>query len=103
MLSVWTNSDLTTQNHIVLGYFKNIDLNSKIGPMYSHKNASCYTIKVAGKYLVKGLIDDPINTFFAYLFTIDNNLNSGTFRVFKIDFKPTALKYTYTDLSMSSG
>ena len=44
-----------------------------------------------------------MNSYLAYLFTTDNNVNSGTFGVFKMDFTPMTLKYVYTVLSMSSG
>ena len=103
MLSVWTNEGSTTKDQIKLGYQKNIDLSSTISPKLGSSNATNYLIGVAGKFLVKALIDDPVNSFFAYLFIIDNNLNSGTFGVFKMDFTPTVLKYAYTTLSMSSG
>jgi len=62
-----------------------------------------YCIGDPGVYFVKGVMDDPQNTFLAYLFTHDKNLNFGTFGVFKIDFSPTALKYVYTILTLSSG
>ena len=48
-------------------------------------------------------MNDPINSYFAYLFVTNNNLNSGTFGVFKMDFTPSSMKYVYTALSMSSG
>ena len=48
-------------------------------------------------------MSDPLNLFLAYLFTTDENIGSGTFGVFKIDFTPTTLKYVYTALTMSSG
>jgi hypothetical protein len=48
-------------------------------------------------------MNDPLNPFFAYLFTTDNNVASGTFGVFKMDFNPTTLLYIYTELTMSSG
>ena len=56
-----------------------------------------------GKYFVKGLMNDPLDTFLVYLFTIDKNVNSGTFGVFKIDFTTSPYKYIYTVLTMSSG
>ena len=65
--------------------------------------ATTYKIGDPGKYFVKGLIDDPVNLFLVYLFTIDYNINSGTFGVFKMDFTPSSLKYVYTAFSMSSG
>ena len=58
---------------------------------------------VLGKYFVKGLIDDPLNFYLTYLFATDNNINQGTFGVFKMDFTSTALNYVYIKLSMSSG
>ena len=48
-------------------------------------------------------MDDPMNDYLAYLFTTDNNLDSGTFGVFKMDFTPSSLNYVYNVLSMSSG
>ena len=56
-----------------------------------------------GKYFIKKFIDDPVNDYFAYLFVIDNNVNSGTFGVFKMDFAPPTPYYVYTTLTMSSG
>ena len=56
-----------------------------------------------GKYFIKKLINDPVDNFFVYLFVIDNNVNSGTFGVFKIDFITSAPIYVYTTLTMSSG
>ena len=48
-------------------------------------------------------MNDPLNTFFAYLFTTDNSVDSGTFGVFKMDFTTITPKYCYTPLTMSSG
>ena len=48
-------------------------------------------------------MNDPLNLFMVYLFTIDKSVDQGTFGVFKIDFTPTTLKYVYTVLTMSSG
>ena len=48
-----------------------------------------YIIGDPGIYLIKGLINDPVIEFTAYLFVTDNNLNSGTFGVFKMDFTST--------------
>ena len=48
-------------------------------------------------------MNDPVNSYLAYLFAIDKNINFGTFGVFKIDFTPTSYKYVFTELSMSSG
>ncbi len=48
-------------------------------------------------------MNDPANTFLAYLFATDINVASGKFGVFKMDFTPTTLKYVYTPLTISSG
>ena len=48
-------------------------------------------------------MNDPVNTFLAYLFTTDISVSSGTFGVFKMDFSPILPKYDYTPLTMSSG
>ena len=48
-----------------------------------------YKIGDPGKYFVKELIGDPVNSYMTYLFVLDKNINSGTFGVFKIDFSPT--------------
>ena len=48
-------------------------------------------------------MNDPLNSYYTYLFTTDKNVASGTFGVFKMDFTPSTLKYVYTILSMSSG
>ncbi len=56
-----------------------------------------------GFYFFKGLMNDPLNKFFAYLFTTDNSVDSGTFGVFKMDFTTITPKYCYTPLTMSSG
>ncbi len=48
-------------------------------------------------------MNDPVNSYLAYLFTSDKNVGSGTFGVFKMDFTPSSNKYVYTVLSMSSG
>ncbi len=62
-----------------------------------------YWIGNPGKYFVKGLLNDPEDSFLVYLFVIDKNINSGTFGVFKMDFHPSSKKYAYSELSMSSG
>jgi hypothetical protein len=49
-----------------------------------------------GIYSMGRLLDDPVNSFLAYLFITDKNIASGTFGVFKIDFTPSILKYVYT-------
>ena len=46
---------------------------------------------------------DPVNSYLVYLFIIDNNVNQGTFGVFKMDFSTSPYKYVYTALTMSSG
>jgi hypothetical protein len=94
-----TNEDPTTLNKILLKYLKNIVIGSPTAPT----SGSTYWIGNAGLYFVKGLMSDPVNTFLTYLFSTDNNLASGTFGVFKMDFTPTTLKYGYTLLTMSSG
>ena len=58
---------------------------------------------MAGLYFVKGVMDDPVNSYFVYLFITDKNINEVTFGVFKIDFTPTSLKYVHTILTFSSG
>ena len=103
MLSILTNEDPANLNQIVIGYYKNIILNSITAPVNPNSNVTAYKLGSAGKYFIKGLINDPINSYLVYLFTIDNNINSGTFGVFKMDFNPSTLKYIYTTLSMSSG
>ena len=45
-----------------------------------------YYIGNHGLYFVKGLMNDPTNSYLAYLFTIDKNTNRGTFGVFKMGF-----------------
>ena len=52
---------------------------------------------------MKGIINDPVNSLFAYLFTTDKNVNQGTFGVFKMNFTTLPYWYDYTSLSMSSG
>jgi hypothetical protein len=39
-----------------------------------------------GLFNVIGLMNDPLNTKIAYLFTLDKNVNQETFGVFKMDF-----------------
>ena len=48
-------------------------------------------------------MNDPVNSYLAYLFITDTNVNQGTFGVFKIDFTTSPYKYVYTALTMSSG
>ena len=74
-----------------------------IGSTNYPTSAITYKIGNAGKYFVKGIMNDPVNSYFTYLFTYDKNLNQGTFGVFKMDFTPTSLNYVYTTLSMGSG
>ena len=85
-------------------YLKN-NIPGSTTPPDTNGNSRAFNYKIGnfGKYFVKGLLDDPLNPYKAYLFTTDNNLNSGTFGVFKMDFTPATLKYVYTILSMSSG
>ena len=52
---------------------------------------------------MKGILNDPVNSFLAYLFVTDKNVASGTFGVFKMNFTASPYKYIYTALSMSSG
>ena len=83
-------------------YLKN-NIPGSTTPPDTNGNSRAFNYKIGsfGKYFVKGLLDDPLNPYKAYLFTTDNNLNSGTFGVFKMDFTPATLKYVYTILSMS--
>ena len=83
----------------MLIYLRNIDIGTTNPP---YKKAA-YKIGAAGKYFIKGLINDPNNSFVAYLFTVDNNVASGTFGVFKMNFTVLPYKYIYTALSMSAG
>ena len=94
-----TNEDSINTNRILLEYVKDIVIGSTTPP----SSMTTYWIGNPGIYFVKSLMDDPLNSFLAYLFTTDKNLNSGTFGVFKMDFTPTSFKYVYTTLSMSSG
>ena len=80
-------------------YIKGIVINLTDSPSIPNRISKKFGVE--GKYFIKGLIDDPINLFFVYLFTIDMNVASGTFGVFKIDFKNSIIKYVYTELSMS--
>ncbi len=48
-------------------------------------------------------MNDPVNSFLAYLFVTDKNVASGTFGVFKMNFTASPYKYVYTALSISSG
>ena len=68
------------------------------------KNAFSYKLgPPAGLFIVKGLINDPMDSFLAYLFTLDKYQNKGIFGVFKIDFTSLPPKYVYTALTMSTG
>ena len=82
-------------------YLSNIVIGSTNAPAINKKYTN--KIGVAGKYFIKGLINDPMNSYFFYLFTIDKSVASGNFGVFKIDFTRSFFKYVYTTLSMSSG
>ena len=99
MLAACTSEDPTNLNQIILFYLKDIVISSTDNPT----SKFTYKIGVFGKYFVKGLIDDPVNSYLAYLFATDYNINSETFGVFKIDFTPTSLNYVYTTLTMGSG
>ena len=66
MLLVLTNEDQSTTNKILLEYLKNIDISSTVSPK---SNATTYYIEKVGIYFVKGLMNDPLNPFLAYLFT----------------------------------
>ena len=99
MLAVLTNEHPVNLNIISLFYLKNILIGSTIAPL----NWKTYWIGHPGIYFVKGLFNDPVNDFLAYLFVTDKNLNQGTFGVFKLNFDPTDFKYVYKILSMSSG
>ena len=84
-----------------MAYLKNIVLGVTTSPTSANKIT--YYIGNPGKYFVEELMNDPVNPYYAYLFTTDKNINSGTFGVFKMDFTPTSLKYVYTVLLMSTG
>ncbi len=99
MLLVSTNENPTIPNKILLKYLQNIVLDSNTIP----SSRSTYWIGNAGLYFVKGLINDPVDSFLAYLFVTDKNIASGTFGVFKMNFTASPYKYVYTALSMSSG
>jgi hypothetical protein len=94
-----TNEDPTNLNQIVLFYLKNILLGSTTAPTES----ATYKIGDPGLYFVKSLMNDPTNSYIAYLFTTDNNVASGTFGVFKMDFTTSTPNYGYTAFTMSSG
>ena len=94
---------MTNKNKIVLLYLKNINITSTLGPKSETSNATTYEIGDECKYFVKGLMNDPANSYLAYLFTSDKSLYPETFGVFKLDFTPSSLKYVYTTLSMSTG
>ena len=78
-----TNEDPVNPNKILLQYLKNIDISSTIPPTYR----ITYWIGNPGKYFVKGSMNDPQNSFLAYLFT--TSIDYGTFGVFKMDFSFT--------------
>ena len=84
LLAALTNEDPMNINQIVLFNLKNIVLGATTRPTGS--NAATYKIGNEGKYLLEGLMNDPINSYLAYLFTTDKNVASGTFGVFKMDF-----------------
>ncbi len=99
MLAASTNEDPATPNQILLVYIQNITLFSIDAP----ESIISYKIGYAGLFFVNGMMNDPTNSYLAYLFTTDKNIASGTFGVFKMDFNPTSLKYVYTTFTMSSG
>ena len=101
VLMAMTNEHPTTPNKILLFYLKNIDTSSTNVPTGS--NSLNYWIGNAGLYFVKGLINDPVNSFLAYLFVTDKNVTLGTFGVFKMNFTASPYKHIYTALTMSSG
>ena len=82
-----TNEDPVNPNIILLEYLKNIDISSTIASSSAGSNATTYWIGNPGIYFVKGLMNDPLNSFLAYLFT--TSVESGTFGVFKMDFSFT--------------
>ena len=101
MLTAYANEHPTDLNMILLSYQTNIVLGSTTPPL----STDMITSKIGdlGKYFIKGLMNDTVNLLAAYLFVTDNNVNSGTFGVFKMDFTPSPPNYIYTTLSMSSG
>ena len=88
-----TNEHPTTPNKILLQYLKNIDTSSTTAPTTENSKAFTYWIGNAGLYFVKGLMNDPVNSFLAYLFVTDKSVASGTFRVLKMDFSTVTPKY----------
>ncbi len=80
---------------------KNIVLGSTIRP--TGTNVNTYWIGNPGLFFVKGLMNDPLNSFLAYLFTTDISLSTGTLGVFKMDFSTAIPKYIFTDLTISTG
>ncbi len=47
-------------------------------------------------------MNDPVNSYLAYLFTFDKSPGSEIFGVFKMDFSSETYSYVYTKISMSS-
>jgi hypothetical protein len=94
-----TNEHPTTPNKILLEYLQNF----VIGTTNAPTSRSTYWIGNDGLFFVKGLLNDPVNSFLAYLFVTDKNVASGTSGVFKMNFTALPYKYVYTALSMSSG
>ena len=70
---------------------------------YAPAQRTIYFIGNAGIYFIKGLMNDPVNSFFVYLFSMDKNVNQNTFGVFKMDFTTLPYKYVYTAFTLSSG
>jgi hypothetical protein len=53
-----------------------------------------------GKYMIKGVDSDPTNDKIIYIYVEDQNINGGTFKVFKVDFN--TLNYVDTLLNMGN-
>ncbi len=66
MLAAITNEDLTNNYQILLALLKNITIGGTTIPASSN-----YKIGVEGKYFIEGVMDDPGNSFIAYLFATD--------------------------------
>jgi hypothetical protein len=99
VLLAMTNENPTTPNKILLNYLQYIEIGSTNAPT----SRSTYWMGAGDFYLVKGLLNDPVNSFFAYLFVACGSVASRTFGVFKMDFSTVTPKYVWTALSMSSG
>ena len=97
LLCVATNDDLTNMYKILLIYF--IDAGTDVYPDYSNK-CTQYWLGDLGKYVIKGVDSDPTNDKIIYIYVEDQNINGGTFKVFKIDFN--TFKYIDTLLNMGN-